>query len=462
MKKIGLYLFTNDLRINDNTLLNQASQIVDELVCVAVEPVLSHYSSQFAQEEQYGARRAAFISQSISDLAINLNALEQTLIVLTQGRDNSDNVKESLIEMISELNVTHLFANAHCGYDEQKLMQSTLTCCPNLTAIQSHNSPLFELDDFPFTLEKLPRSFTKFRKLIEPLAIDTQSLTITDLPPAPDLTKMSHCHSKETLFKIGNVARYHSFKGGETSGLLHLEHYFSQDYASCYKQTRNALDGIENSTKFSPWLALGCVSPKTICRHLTRFESHHGPNDSTYWIYFELLWREYFYWKSMSLKASLFTGSYTKPVTAENITQSASLNFAKWKSANTNYPIVDACMRQLNETGYMSNRGRQLAASCLIYELGVDWQHGAAYFESQLIDYDVGSNWGNWAYIAGELRPQVSAQTNKQKNANQAQPKSHHFDLARQTDMYDPDHVFINKWNTFNKEPVLTNNQDVL
>ena len=119
-------------------------------------------------------------------------------------------------------------------------------------------------------------------------------------------------------------------------------------------------------------------------------------------------------------------------------------------------------MRQLNETGYMSNRGRQLAASCLIYELGVDWQHGAAYFESQLIDYDVGSNWGNWAYIAGELRPQVSAQTNKQKNANQAQPKSHHFDLARQTDMYDPDHVFINKWNTFNKEPVLTNNQDVL
>ena len=72
-------------------------------------------------------------------------------------------------------------------------------------------------------------------------------------------------------------------------------------------------------------------------------------------------------------------------------------SFAKWKSGNTNYPIVDACMRQLNATGYMSNRGRQLVASCLIHELGIDWRHGAAYFESQLIDYDVASNWGNWA-----------------------------------------------------------------
>ena len=345
MKKIGLYLFTNDLRINDNALLYQASQIVDELVCVVVEPLLSHYSAQFAQEQQYGAHRIAFISQSISDLKANLSDLEQTLIVLTQDQDKSENVKYSLNEIISALNVTHLFANVHCGYNEQQLVQSTLADCPNLTPIQTHNSTLFELDDYPFTLDKLPRSFTKFRKLIEHLSVDTHSLIITTLPPAPDLTKTSHCHSKASLFMTNDLTSEQSFKGGETSGLVHLDHYFSHDYASRYKQTRNVLDGIENSTKFSPWLALGCVSPKTICRHLSRFESHHGSNDSTYWIYFELLWREYFYWKSMSLKASLFTGSYTNPVIAESSTQSASLNFSKWKSGNTNYPIVDACMR---------------------------------------------------------------------------------------------------------------------
>ncbi|MFS1440913.1 MULTISPECIES: DASH family cryptochrome [unclassified Vibrio] len=458
MKKIGLYLFTNDLRINDNTLLNQASQIVDELVCVAVEPVLSHYSSQFAQEEQYGARRTAFISQSLSNLKANLSDLEQSLIVLTQGRDKSDNVRESLNEIISVLNVTHLFANVHCGYDEQQLVQSTLADCPNLTAIQTHNSTLFELDDFPFTLDKLPHSFTKFRKLIEHLSVDTQSLTITTLPPAPDLTITSHCHSKASLFKMGDLASEQSFKGGETSGLIHLEHYFSHDYASRYKQTRNALDGIENSTKFSPWLALGCISPKTICRHLSRFESHHGSNDSTYWIYFELLWREYFYWKSMSLKSSLFSGSSISPVIAENSNPSASLNFAKWKSGNTNYPIVDACMRQLNTTGFMSNRGRQLAASCLIYELGVDWRHGAAYFESQLVDYDVASNWGNWAYIAGALNKPA----HNNQNNNHTQPKSRHFDLAKQTEMYDPDHAFINQWTGSNAVSTSLTNQDAL
>ncbi|WP_086775517.1 DASH family cryptochrome [Vibrio coralliirubri] len=458
MKKIGLYLFTNDLRINDNALLYQASQIVDELVCVVVEPILSHYSALFAQEQQYGAHRIAFISQSISDLKANLSNLKQSLIVLTQDQDKRDNVKDSLNEIISALNVTHLFANAHCGYDEQQLVQSTLTDCANLTAIQTHNSTLFELNDFPFTLDKLPRSFTKFRKLIEHLSVDTQSLNITTLPPAPDLTETSHCHSKASLFGTSDLASEQSFKGGETSGLVHLDHYFLHDYASRYKQTRNALDGIENSTKFSPWLALGCVSPKTICRHLTRFESHHGSNDSTYWIYFELLWREYFYWKSMSLKAFLFTGSSTNPVTAENSKQSASLNFAKWKSGNTNYQIVDACMRQLNATGYMSNRGRQLAASCLIYELGVDWRHGAAYFESQLVDYDVASNWGNWAYIAGALnKPAHNEQTK-----NQSQPKSRHFDLAKQTEMYDPDHAFINQWAGGNAVSTNLINQDAL
>ncbi|WP_086970000.1 DASH family cryptochrome [Vibrio coralliirubri] len=458
MKKIGLYLFTNDLRINDNALLYQASQIVDELVCVVVEPILSHYSSQFAQEQQYGAHRTAFISQSISDLTINLSGLDQTLIVLKQDHDKSDNVKDSLNEIISALNVTHLFANAHCGHDERQLVQSTLADCPNLTATQTHNSTLFELDDFSFTLDKLPRSFTKFRKLIEHLAVDTQSLTITTLPPAPDLTEMSHFHSKASFFMTNDLTSEQSFKGGETSGSIHLEHYFSYDYASRYKQTRNALDGIENSTKFSPWLALGCISPKTICRHLSRFESHHGSNDSTYWIYFELLWREYFYWKSMSLKSSLFTGSYTKPVVAESSNPSASLNFAKWKSGNTNYPIVDACMRQLNATGYMSNRGRQLAASCLIYELGVDWRHGAAYFESQLVDYDVASNWGNWAYIAGALNQPVHNNQTK----SQSQPKSRHFDLTKQTEMYDPDHVFINQWSGGNAVSTSLTNQDAL
>ncbi|PMH03949.1 DASH family cryptochrome [Vibrio lentus] len=460
MKKIGIYLFTNDLRINDNQLLHCATQSVDKLIFVIVEPTLVRFSADFAQEQSYGAHRQTFVSQSITNLESNLVKFGQQLVVIHSNHLEPDVAEHVLSQIIVSQHVTHFFANAHCGYDERQLIHSLQSRHPGLITCLPHHSTLFDSHELQFELSKVPSSFTKFRKLIEHLNINGGETVIAHLPPAVTPTPVT----ATPLFSSPNLERAvtNEYLGGEDAGLAYLQNYFSHDYALNYKQTRNAFDGIENSTKFSPWLALGCVSPKTIYRHLKQFETEHGSNDSTYWIYFELLWREYFYWKCLSLGSSLFGDSSDQKLNTPNSSGTSNLNFAKWKSGNTNYPIVDACMRQLNETGYMSNRGRQLAASCLMYELGIDWQHGAAYFESQLIDYDVASNWGNWAYIAGALNSQVNTQTNKQKNANQAQPKSHHFDLARQTDMYDPDHTFINKWNASSKEPVLTNNQDVL
>ncbi|PMK12592.1 DASH family cryptochrome [Vibrio splendidus] len=460
MKKIGLYLFTNDLRINDNQLLHYAVQSVDKLICVIVEPTLVRFSADLAQGQSYGAHRQAFVSQSIVNLKSNLVKLGQQLVVIRSNHLEPDAAEKTLSQIIVSQNVTHFFANAHCGYDERLLIHSVLRRHAELITRLPHHSTLFDLHELSFELSKVPSSFTKFRKLVEHLDVNDDETVISRLPPAVTPAQKSAI----SLFSSPNdeSAVTSEYLGGEDAGLAHLDDYFSHDYALNYKQTRNAFDGIENSTKFSLWLALGCVSPKTIYRHLKQFEAEHGSNDSTYWIYFELLWREYFYWKCLSLGSSLFGDSSNRELYSPNSSATSNRDFAKWKSGNTNYPIVDACMRQLNETGYMSNRGRQLVASCLIYELGIDWRHGAAYFESQLIDYDVASNWGNWAYIAGALRPQVSTQTNKQKNANQAQPKSRHFDLGKQTDMYDPDHAFINKWNASSKELVLTNNQDVL
>ncbi|MEZ8689159.1 DASH family cryptochrome [Vibrio splendidus] len=460
MKKIGLYLFTNDLRINDNQLLHCAAQRVEKLICVIVEPTWVHFSADLAQEQSYGAHRQAFVSQSIANLESNLVKLGQQLVVIRSNHLKPDTTEQTLSQIIATQHVTHFFANAHCGYDERRLIHSVHRRHPDLITCLPHHSTLIDSHELPFELSKVPSSFTKFRKLVEHLDVSDGETFISALPPAVRLASTSTI----SLFSSPNdeSAVISDYLGGEDAGLAHLENYFSHDYAFNYKQTRNAFDGIANSTKFSPWLALGCVSPKTIYRHLKQFEADHGSNDSTYWIYFELLWREYFYWKCLSLGSSLFGETSNHELNSSNSSATSNLNLAKWKSGNTNYPIVDACMRQLNTTGYMSNRGRQLAASCLIYELGIDWRHGAAYFESQLIDYDVALNWGNWAYIAGALRPQVSTQTNKQKNANQAQPKSRHFDLGKQTDMYDPDHAFINKWNASSKELVLTKNQDVL
>jgi deoxyribodipyrimidine photo-lyase len=105
--------------------------------------------------------------------------------------------------------------------------------------------------------------------------------------------------------------------------------------------------------------------------------------------------------------------------------------FEKWCQGTTPYPLVNACMRELKQTGFLSNRGRQIVASCLVNELALDWRYGAAWFENQLCDYDVASNWGNWQYIAGVgVDPRGGR----------------HFNLQKQTEMYDPKHEYIERW----------------
>ena len=93
-------------------------------------------------------------------------------------------------------------------------------------------------------------------------------------------------------------------------------------------------------------------------------------------------------------------------------------------------PFVDANMRELNETGYMSNRGRQNVASFLADWLEIDWRMGAAYFEAKLVDYDVCSNWGNWAYQAGV--------------GNDS--RDNYFNVLGQGERYDSDADYITHW----------------
>jgi len=113
--------------------------------------------------------------------------------------------------------------------------------------------------------------------------------------------------------------------------------------------------------------------------------------------------------------------------------------FKAWCEGNTSYPLVNAAMNQLRETGYISNRSRQLVASCFINELELDWRYGAAWFEQQLIDYDVASNYGNWQYLAG-----VGADPRGLRR----------FNLDKQAQQYDPNGTFVDRWNGHAEQPV--------
>jgi deoxyribodipyrimidine photo-lyase len=158
--------------------------------------------------------------------------------------------------------------------------------------------------------------------------------------------------------------------------------------------------GADYSSKFSVWLALGSLSPREIYFELKKYEAQFGSNDSTYWLVFELLWRDYFRFmmKKHHFKFFQQNGIQSKGIT---INRHNILALQSWIDGQTGVDFVDANMIELKLTGFMSNRGRQNVASYLCNDLKLDWRYGAAYFEQQLIDYDVCSNWGNWAYLAG-------------------------------------------------------------
>merc|ERR1719399_1260763 len=100
----------------------------------------------------------------------------------------------------------------------------------------------------------------------------------------------------------------------------------------------------------------------------------------------------------------------------------------RWKEGKTKDPLVDANMRELKATGFMSNRGRQNVASYLIFDLGVDWRYGAAHFEEHLLDYDPCSNWGNWVAAAGLTGQRVN-KFNTKKQLNDYDPSREYVDL---------------------------------
>ncbi|TQV77657.1 DASH family cryptochrome [Exilibacterium tricleocarpae] len=413
-----MYWFTNDLRIEDNRALSRAAERTSQLLCCyVVDP--SWFTPNRYGLRPLGDHRWRFLYQTLVDLKHSLEGLGQDLLIIYQSP------LDALAQLISQYDVDGLFRSQNAGFYENGLWQTLQRRYQFLHFEELATHTLFTAASLPFALSGLPATFSKFRKLIEPLNNGEDLCAVIQLPPPPRV-------NDRTLTKLPSAAgesKSEVFKGGANEGHRHLSRYFGTRLPSSYKQVRNALDGWENSTKFSPWLANGSLSARQILSALRHYESGVEANESTYWIQFELLWREYFQWLAHAHQATLFTlhGISRKKV----LTSFYPERFQRWCQGNTPFPLVNACMKQLNATGYMSNRGRQIVASCFVNELDLDWRYGAAYFEQQLVDYDVAVNWGNWQYLAG-----VGTDPRGKR----------HFDIEKQTKLYDPDKRFIAKW----------------
>lgn len=409
----GLFWFTNDLRLHDQPALWKM-QSVDKLICVfCLDP--QWFRPNGLNAKAMGERRFQFLVESLKDLQQQLQHAGQVLIIKQQTPHLA------LTELINNYNVDIIARSQHAGVYENRHWKLLQQQFPDLKFITEPSHTLFSADDLPFQLNQLPTSFTQFRKQVEDLALPRPMSSPQQLPPPPGPIAIDEINQP--------VLEPSKFTGGETAALKHINDYFSTDLPANYKTVRNELDGWTNSTKFSPWLALGCLSVRHLASRLKNYEQTNVSNDSTYWIYFELLWREYFQWYAHCCGARLFRFDGIKNSKSRRCYYPE--RYQKWCNGNTPYPLVNACMKQLNATGYMSNRGRQIVASCFVHELNLDWRFGAAYFEQQLIDYDVAANWGNWQYIAG-----VGADPRGGRQ----------FNIEKQTRQYDPEGEFIRHW----------------
>lgn len=426
--KTSLVWFRNDLRLEDNQTLDTAIRESDNVLPVYIlDP--RQFTSTIYNFPKTGDVRKKFIYECLNDLKTNLQKIGGDLII-TEG------IPEELIpELAKSFGIQKVYFSEEATTEERAVEQRVEIRLGKL-GIETEKfwtSTLICKSDLPFSIPHIPDVFTKFRSKIEH---ETKYSMPLEAPIAinlhPDFQKIDSIELAENFENVKIDERsVLAFSGGETKAKSRLRNYiWEEESIRNYKEVRNGLIGSSYSTKFSPWLATGCLSAKTIASEVDKYETMVCKNDSTYWVKFELLWRDFFRFTALRQGSRLFdpngfNGLNVKP----GKTDFARLK--KWINGETGDAFVDANMRELAATGWMSNRGRQNVASYLIHDMQVNWLLGAAYFESQLIDYDPCSNYGNWAYIAGV--------------GNDPRP-IRKFNTIKQAQDYDPQGAYRKLW----------------
>jgi deoxyribodipyrimidine photo-lyase len=426
--KTSIVWFKTDLRLHDNETLAKAIVQSEQIIPVYCFDD-SHFETTKYGFKKTGSFRAQFLLESLQDLDANLRALGSGLLIL------KGNPEVEIPKIVQEYKVKKVFAKREVAYEEkqtEKRVQDELfkLRCELETF---STSTLYHAEDLPFAIKNIPDVFTKFRKRTEQDATVRAIFKKTAKIPSPVIPEMQllTLSALGLEFSVIDSRAPIQFKGGATEFHKRVQHYFYETKClSNYKETRNGMVGANYSSKFSPWLAMGCVSPRAIYHEIKKYEAEFGANESTYWLVFELLWRDFFrfMFKKHQTKFFLYSGITTDTVNSKSLNEKL---LSQWINGSTNSDFINANMLELKQTGFMSNRGRQNVASYFCNELNMDWRIGADYFESQLIDYEVCSNWGNWAYLAGVGND----------------PRGHrYFNIEKQASDYDKDKSYRNLW----------------
>ena len=370
--KVAIVIFRNNLRIQDNPCLYHACKENDVVLGLySFEDMLLHQN--YLGFKRYEVFKESFLKESLINLEENLKNYGVNL-------SYTNSIKDSLLKLQKKYDLK-LYFNEEVGVYEHNFEQFLKTYKYKSYFTQTMIEPFV----FDYT-----KSFSHFRKKAQKQEVSK---------PLGFPQKVNTINFEGVSFKTPVITKLKgsiSFKGGENEAKKRLEEYMN--FIHQYKDTRNAMLEFNNSSKFSPYLSFGTISPKTIYYRLKLQEEKTYESQSSYWLYFELLWRDFFHLVMRYSKNRLFLKTGLKGKLYNFRNDKNLLN--DFFMANTKVDLIDASINELKKTGWLSNRNRQLVASYFVKNLGLDWRYCAAFFESYLVDYNPASNYGNFAYQA--------------------------------------------------------------
>jgi len=395
--KINIFWFRRDLRLEDNRALNKALAEGIPVLCVFI------FDTLIIDELPQDDPRISFIYETLSGLNNQLRKYESSLLIL-KGDPLTlwKNLAESYT--INAVFVNKDYEPYSISRDqniESILMQRSIPLYRFKDQVIFEEKEILKSDNSPYTL------FTPYKnRWIKTLSGMTEILTVSPVNVRSDFFK-----------------KIYPFPSLETLGFrksLKRVHPFDLTVIRTYDKYRD-FPAMDKTTYLGPHLRFGTVSIRKIVKK--------GLEGNAVFLD-ELIWREFFM-QILFNYPHVVTGNFRSKY--DNVPwRNSESDFEKWSTGQTGYPIVDAGMRQLNETGYMHNRVRMVTAGFLCKHLLIDWRWGEACFASHLLDYELSSNNGNWQWAAG--------------TGCDAAQYFRVFNPATQQQRFDRERVYIKRW----------------
>lgn len=392
-----LVWFRNDLRLHDNEMLVEAIAKCDEILPVYIFDPRNYEPTSYGTMRA-GSIRTQFLLESVMDLRRSFRRLGGDLLVLS-GRP-----EELLPQVVEAHDIAEVYHHREVAEEETRVSTAVEALLWKIQVNLRHfiGHTLYNKEDLPFPIKDIPDVFAQFKKKTERDAIVKACYLSPEVINFMPLDDWGVLPQLSDLIDNSSSGQQEALLGGEQEGLSHLKELLSPG-SPIYLKASRGTGKPAFSSMLSPWLALGCLSPRMVYWLVKDAEEQFGSHPNFNQIVLGLLWRDYFRFMFKKHGSNFFDRFAQSPEIDLSPEKELEL-LEQWQTGKTGNELVDAAMLQLNTTGYIPHASRLLLATYLIYVLKIHWEKGAAYFEEKSIDYAPANNWCNWAIVAGGAR----------------------------------------------------------